>query len=135
MKLCDAIQQIYRDEIARGNEVTLVTNHRRTPEYRASLIVYMENRLRDYDLPRVERAIFRAPWYPSERYYICMDCGCMISGPLENGQYDGYRNDLHRPPDPQVIATPENVYWIDDDRYDEGIPPTVLESAEDPFAN
>ena len=135
MKLCDAMRQIYKDEIARGNKVMLVTNHERTSKYPASLVVYMESRLGDYDLPYVKLDVFLSLWSPRERYYICNECGCIVSGPVENGQRDRYWNIRKLPPDPQVIATPENVYWTDDDRYDEGIPPTVLESAEDPFAN
>lgn len=130
MKLCDVMQRIYRNELAKDNEVTVVTNHKRSQEYRASLVVYMKNRLGDYDLPYAEGKVFRAPWYPSERYYVCRECGCVVSGPLKNDQKGFYCNDLHRPPDPQVFATPVNVYWMEDDRYDDCLPPTVLSTDE-----
>ena len=131
MKLCKELQQIYKSELARGNYIVSMMNHKKTEKARATMVVTMKKVLMDYDVQTVQQKTYYGTFNPATKYYFCPDCGMMIEGPLSNSQNVLWPVDRGEPPHPSVIATPENVYWLDESWYYDGAVPTLMDSFDD----
>ncbi len=131
MKLCKELQQIYKSELARGNCIVWVTNHKKTEDAPGTMFVQFKKPLARYDGVTVQRKEYYGTFVPSEIYYFCPDCGMAVSGPMHASQYMGWPKGKEIIPHPSVIATPENVYWLDESWYYDGAVPTLMDSFDD----
>lgn len=133
IKLCDNIQPIYELEIKKGNTISMVSNLKKSKDYRATFCVFMKDVIDNYsyDEMKIEKDEIQMMHYPYEKYYYCRKCGCIISGPLSNSQKEKYKASPFEKEDSRIIATPQNVYWMDDERYTTGKLPVWKESFEE----
>lgn len=131
-KLCEHIQPRYESEIKKGNEITMIGHYEKTKFCHVTLAVYMKKTLEDgCESTLVEKRCYHDYHFPFEKYYFCNKCGCYISGPMEKDQKIIMEANKHAMIDPQIIATPQNVYWMDDERYTTGKLPVWKESFEE----
>ncbi len=128
MKLCKELQEIYKSELTRGNYIASMMNHKKTESAPATMVVTMKRVLDDYKIKTVEQRVYYGTFNPSTKSYFCPDCGMMIEGPLSYGQNILWPVDRGEAPHPSVIATPENVYWLDESWYYDGAVPTLMDS-------
>lgn len=132
IKLCEHIQPIYELEIKKGNTISMVSNLKKSKDYKATFCVFMKKVLDDdYNITHVEKSTFVDCYNPSRKSYRCKECGCMITGPIQNHQKERYEVDPFEKEDSRIIATPQNVYWMDDERYTTGKLPVWKESFEE----
>ena len=124
MKLCDHIVPIYQNEIQKGNAPELVV----VPSPKdscasAKLAVLFANPLGVYpEQKELEEKTFVSPHSPHERYYQCNVCGCMISGPIREGQNCKYKRRSDQAVQKEVVATKDNVY-VEDGFYEKFVVP------------
>ena len=103
MKLCKHLEPIYQSEIKRGNSIVYLS---RWGEY---FIVYLKNKMSDYSLPNVKFSIEKDHHFPYAQDYICVQCHCSVSGPLETNQKDQYRRDNFTLFTENAVATPDTI--------------------------
>ena len=130
LKLCPAIQAIYQNELKYGNRISVVSNFTHKKDAASTLAVFLVKPLGNYDTGKnlqdrehiVEEKVYPGTHVYAERSFLCCDCGCVIAGPLSSQQRDFYRNENHLVPDERVIATRDNVYWMDEDWEEYRVP-------------
>ena len=132
LKLCPAIQKIYQNELKYGNRISVVSNYINRKEFPADLVVCLVKPIGDYDTDgtTAEPWDFPAVHVYGTRGYLCRECKCLLVGPCSTQQQDFFHNENHLVPDERVIATRDNVYWMDEDWEERQVPVLFTEPIE-----